>query len=198
MKRKEKRMTLSEIIKKIMGEKRYSIGKSGVTSSEYVSPVSLDNYIKQPIPSPSATPTPTLSPKKTPVKIGSKQRNAETDAFLENVALPITRQYGIPDPIVAGQFAAEGRLGGLGANRNNFFNLGAYDKNVSNAFRYKTPEEGVKGFAKLLTTDPRYASYFKPGRDPLEILNDYASTYASNPKYVQLITGTPEWKKYYK
>ena len=154
-----------------------------------------DGTYRRPEDQPKPTNAPTPSP--TPPQSRAKVRTGESDAFIEDVILPITRQYGIPDAIAAGQFAAEGRLGGLGASRNNYFNLGAYDHNLDNTFRYETPQDGVEAFARLLTEDKRYSPYFKEGRDALETLQDYASTYASNPKYVDLITGTPEWRNYY-
>lgn len=133
--------------------------------------------------------------------------------FIPQVILPITRKYGIPDPVAAAQFAIEGRGKGLGASRNNFFNLGAIDTNPGNAYSYKTPQEGVEAYAKFLTA-PTWANgrqniaprFFN---DPLSTIKQieeqgYAgdkNTYKQRAKnnfdrYWKFAISTPEWKTY--
>jgi len=130
----------------------------------------------------------------------------EVSGFLENIAFPITRKYGIPDAIVAGMYAAEGRGSGLGAERNNFFNINAIDENPNLANYYDSPEEGVEAFAKLISE--RFADALKTGNveDILYAIEqgNYAgdpSTYSQRANngfysYSDFIKSTPEYRGY--
>lgn len=172
-----------------------------------------------PTPTPTATPTPTPTPQ---VKGASTMRfkngkpaSTQQDVmqFIETTVLPITREYGIPDAVAAGQFAAEGRLQGLGASRNNFFNLGAYDSNVDNAFDYKTPEDGVRAYADLIAR--KYPGVIGE-KDPVKAIQAVEKQgYAGDPKtwrqrkkeqdgvetpyrsYSDFVMNNPEWRQYY-
>lgn len=130
----------------------------------------------------------------------------EVKSFLETTVLPITRKYGIPDAVAAGMYAAEGRGKGLGARRNNFFNINAIDENPNAANAYETPEAGVEAFAKLLSE--KYAEALKQGSVD-EILNAIeGGNYAGNPQtyaeranngfssYAEFIRSTPEYRFY--
>lgn len=87
---------------------------------------------------------------------GNKYIVPEVEDFLTLKAFPITRQYGIPDAVVAGQFAREGRFNGVGAQLNNFFNIGFTDSlansgNYGAVPRYASPEQGIEAYAKFIT-----------------------------------------------
>jgi flagellum-specific peptidoglycan hydrolase FlgJ len=162
------------------------------------------------MPTPTAMPTPTMTP---PAFPNTTQYSDESQRFLEDVILPITRQYGIPDAVAAGQFGAEGRLGGKYAGRNNYFNIHAYDSNSDSAYSYDTPEAGIEAYARLLSEDPKNLGYDDAIKlsDALQAMiaiqnAGYAgdpATYTQRaknnyPSYSAFIQDTPEWKKYYK
>jgi hypothetical protein len=147
--------------------------------------------------------------------------------FLENTAFPVTRRYGIPDPITAGVFAAEGRLSGLGASRNNFYNINAHDSNPDRAFGYETPEDGVEAFAKFITGQfehypseehrQRFLNAFQQNQnDPVAMIEAIGQAgYAGNPStwvqrkieqdgvrpnvnsWAEFVRANPEWRYTY-
>ena len=171
----------------------------------------LPQGVKEKLPIiPRSTPTPTQAPVPT-IVFGSTKRNQETDNFLRNRVLPITRRYDLPDAVVAGMYAAEGRTGGLGASRNNYFNIGAFDSNLNNTHRYNTPEEGIEAYAKLLSGkyelgergsgkfDQRYLPAYELRKDPVSMLRKIKELgYASREDYPEFIMSTPEWQENYK
>lgn len=127
-----------------------------------------------------------------------------------SMAQPIAEQYGIPMAVLMGQFAAEGRWKGLGANRNNFFNINAVDENPNQASQYETPQAGIEAYAKLLA-DPtfRYAPAMQLRNDPVAMLKAIEQAgYAGDPttydrrspngyaSYSDFVMNTPEWKYY--
>lgn len=127
----------------------------------------------------------------------------------EALVKPIAQKYGIPMAVIMGQYAAEGRDKGTGASRNNFFNIGGFDGQEANMPSYKTPQEGIDAYAKLLATDPRYAKAYALRGNPAAMIKaiqdaGYAgdpTTYsqrASNsyPTYSSFVMDTPEYKKY--
>jgi len=141
--------------------------------------------------------------------MGSNARNQDTDRFILETILPITRQYGIPDAVAAGMFAGEGRLGGLGAARNNFYNINAIDSDPNQAFDYETPGEGIEAYAKLLSGkyelgqkgsgrfDTTYLPAYTLRNDPMAMLKMIQELgYASRPDYSDFIMSTPEYNYY--
>lgn len=166
---------------------------------------------KRPTVSPSPSPIPQSNQNaaaifRTSKNIGNAGRPGTAD-FLESVVFPVTRQAGIPDAVAAGQFAAEGRMSGLGADRNNFFNLGAFDSNPNNAYSYQNPQAGVQAYADLLTGD-RFAPALQ-NEDPVAVLRAIQQLgYAGDPRtygrrsdsgyssYADFIMNTPEWRYY--
>jgi hypothetical protein len=125
------------------------------------------------------------------------------------IADPIFQKYGIPPAVGYGQFGAEGRLKGLGASRNNPYNLGAYDSSIGSAFSYPSLEKGVEAYAKLLSGkyelghigsgrfDKRYIPAYEVRNDPRAMIEAIARIgYASNPNYAKLIFNTPEFQYY--
>lgn len=160
-----------------------------------------------PTPSPTPTPTPTPTPKPTPIPVIGVN-SPETDEFLNTVALPITRKYGIPDAVAAGQFAGEGRLAGLGASRNNYYNIAAYDNDLDSTVKYETPEKGIEAYAKLLSgnfkkangeMDTRYLPAYELRADPVKMLQEiFKAGYATRPDYPEHVMNTPEWRNNYK
>lgn len=106
-------------------------------------------------------PTTTPYPSPTPIPgMGSGSMNADTNRFIETVILPMAQRYNVNPGIVTGQFANEGRLNGVGANRNNFYNIGVTDSMVAEAQRtgdwskvpqYSSPEAGVERYLQFIS-----------------------------------------------
>ena len=116
-------------------------------------------------------------------------------SFLTNKVLPITRKWNIPDAVAAGQFAGEGRLEGLGAALNNFYNYMAYDGREQSMPSFPTPEAGVEAYARLISSDPRYQEAMKHTNNPVKMLQlIHKAGYASRPDYTDFIMSTPEWQ----
>lgn len=195
-------------------------------------------YFQNPNPSPTPTPSPEL--RKSSVLAAETQRQAITPTptmippksnpnarldpnvqqFIENTIFPVTRKYEIPDPVAAGMFAAEGRLSGLGANRNNFYNIGAFDSNPNQATYFETPEQGIEAYAKFMKGEGNYASpkhkesftnAYNNRKNVVEMLRGIQEAgYAGDPKtykqraknnfnsYMEFIMATPEFQKYFK
>jgi len=111
--------------------------------------------------------------------------------FINKTVLPITRKYGIPDAVAAGQFAAEGRLNGLGASRNNFFNINAVDSNPNAAFSFATPKQGIDAYARYLTgqlTDANGNPAY-PSQQHQQLLQNAFNKYKNNPvSYIQALS----------
>lgn len=135
----------------------------------------------------------------------------------EKTALPILNQYGIPPSVAFGMRDAEG--GKIGAN--NVFNINAVDSNPDAATNFATPEEGVRAFAQLLTTNPRYSQAYQDRGDIRKMIEDIQNAgFAGDPStwrqrsiqqarqmgkqgagelyknYAQFVQNTPGWQKY--
>lgn len=146
-----------------------------------------------------------------PSPIKPKNRKLSSIDEFKNIALPIFKRYEIPPSVGMGQFAAEGRLGGLGASRNNFYNISAYSSNPNAAQSYNTPEEGVEAYAKLLSGkyeldhigsgkfDTRYLPAYQLRKDPKAMIRKiHQLGYASRPDYAEFVMSTPEWQEFIK
>lgn len=168
-------------------------------SDKPASSATMRNIYATPTPTAMPTPTPYPTPRDVPV-------DPEVEKFLTSTVFPITRKYEIPDAVAAGQFAGEGRLKGLGASRNNYYNIGAFDSNVNNAYGYESPEQGVEAYAKLLSgkyqrssgdMDERYLPAWELRATPSAMMKKIKELgYASRPDYDTFIMSTPEWKRY--
>lgn len=168
----------------------------------------------------SPTPSPTMADNSSPTYISTADVDPEIDEFLNTRIFPITRKYEIPDAVAASQFAAEGRLEGLGASRNNYFNIAAFDNDLGRTQIFKTPEEGVEQYARHIAGQGSYPSEehkrkfqkaYDLRHDPQKMLKEietagYAgdpATYAERaknnfPSYSSFAMTTPEWNKYTK
>jgi hypothetical protein len=113
------------------------------------------------------------------------------------IAAPIFDKYYLPLPVGMGQYAAEGRNKGLGASRNNFYNIAAYDGKEKGMPSYKTPQEGIEAYAKLITREKRYANAMKHKGNPSRMIDEiHRAGYASRPDYASFVRSTPEYLKY--
>lgn len=177
-------------------------------------PVNYSSGIKMPSPTNAPNPTPSPGMKFSsgePAVLGQGTAGVDPKVqnFLEKKVFPVVEKYGIPKAVAAGMFGAEGRLEGLGAERNNYYNIAAYDGNEDSAFRYKKPEDGVKAWAELITSDPRYKKAYELRHDPDAMLREIQNAgYAGDPKtyqkrakngypsYESFTKDTPEYKYY--
>ena len=138
----------------------------------------------------------------------------------QTMATPIFDKYKIPYAVGMGMYAGEGRGQGLGASRNNFYNIGAWDSNPGNASTFETPEAGIEAYAKFISGQfDRYASpehqqkfaeAYNLREDPVAYLKAIQNAgYAGDPNtyaeratndyssYADFIMATPEWKSNY-
>jgi flagellum-specific peptidoglycan hydrolase FlgJ len=136
----------------------------------------------------------------------------ESDKYLNEIVFPITRKYGIPDAVAAGQFAGESRGQSKYAQApyNNPYNINAVDSNPDLAHQYPTPQAGVDAYGKLISTKYKDALKQPTIVDILRYIEQggYAgdpNTYqqrsseqggAGYPSYSQFLMDTPEFKKY--
>ena len=113
-------------------------------------------------------------------------------------ATQIAYEYGIPPEVMISQMALEsGRGTSNRAKQNQLFGVGVYNDN-SAGHRYSTPEESMRGYAKLLTTDPRYAKALQVKDDPTAFIRAVkAAGYAADPDYVRKIMSMPEFRANY-
>lgn len=178
-----------------------------------ISPVSGKNFsqnLTQQLPKSTLlpSPTPSPSPKIVPSPTTSGGMLKSIDDFVK-IAMPIFHEYGIPPAVGFGQFAAEGRLKGMGAARNNFYNIQAFDSNPNAASHFPTPEEGVRAYAKLISGqyelgqkgsgkfDTRYKDAYALRSDPRKMIQAIQKAgYASRPDYAAFVMSTPEFQKY--
>lgn len=207
----------------LMAQNLSSAVRQGVTGPEKAASILNTEFpLSRQVP-PSATPTITPTPYPTPVP-GIKV-NPQVEDFLTKTVLPITRKYGLPDAVVAGQYAAEGRGEGLGARRNNFFNLAAVDSNPNNAFTFDTPEQGIDAYAKYVSGQlansegvyqypsdehrQKILNAYAEKKDPLKFIKGLTSAgYAGDPatypqrtdsgyqSYDSFVSNTPEYKRF--
>ncbi len=116
--------------------------------------------------------------------------------FLETQLLPRTRKYGIPDALVAGQWAIES---GRATNRadNNYFGLGP-------GLKFATLDEAVKVYyVSLKHILARKGYNLDTISDPYQILQDlqqgdyrYEGHSPKPLEYVQLVSSVPEYVYY--
>lgn len=182
------------------------------------------------IPQPTPTPTrPPVNASVTPedqqlLSTGNRNVDPNVENFLVNIVFPITRKYGIPDAVAAGQFAREGRFRGVGANLNNFFNIGFTDTlansgNYGAVPRYASPEAGIEAYARFITgqADPSIYANGEDGSRSGKIgrlqLEQIASEYANDPigylraigpmyssqghEYAPNVMNTPEFRRFF-
>lgn len=100
--------------------------------------------------SPAITPAPQVKGTST-WTIGNTMRTPESDRFVKEVIEPIAKEYNVPMRVAGGMFGVEGRMGGVGAERNNFYNINAVDSDPTKAFVFDTPEDGVRAYMDFIT-----------------------------------------------
>jgi hypothetical protein len=174
---------------------------------------------------PISYPKPTITPYPSPTPIpglGIPNKTEESDIFLDTVVIPMAERYGVHPAIAAGQFALEGRLAGIGAKRNNFFNIGNSDSKVAEALKtgdysklpkYDSPEAGTERYMDFITGNAEDSMYSngieqkkmfkrnwqKNRNNPELFLKNIGGIYASTgDEYYKSTMNTPEYKKYSK
>lgn len=152
-----------------------------------------------------------------PEEIKREPTQIRTSKEFEEKALPIFEKYDFPKAIGFGQYAGEGRVedGGLGAQRNNFYNLNAVDSNPDQANSFTTPEEGIEAYVRFVTgqaSDSFYANGVEQKEFLRQAFENYQETgdveqylrdiqdsgYASRKDYPEFVMSTPEWRNWLK
>lgn len=111
--------------------------------------------------------------------------------YLEDNILPQTRQAGIPDALVAGQWAEEG---GRNINPAGFNWWGA---GGTNPISYPSMESSTRNYIQTIRENSGLSNF--AGRSPEEILELIQYIYEqSQPEgvYRKNVTNTPEWRFY--
>ncbi len=175
--------------------------------SPTIAPVTRPTLRPQPTPTPTLAPTPFPTPNyKTSVTRASNWGD------IMHQTEQVAKEYDLPVSVVLGQLAAEsGRGTHKYSSRNNFFNINANDANPDAAFSYKTPAEGIRAYADLITKSPRYSRAYAARSNPDEYLRLLTEAgYAGDPKtykkraqngfkrYDQFVKSTPEYQYYRK
>lgn len=154
------------------------------------------------------------------VKTAVKPVEPPIDNDMERIIKTTASKYGIPTAVAYGMYAAEGRDKGLGAKRNNYYNIAAFDENPDAAYAYPTPQAGVEAAMKFISGKANnYASpevqkkfqaaYKLYAKDPVKYIKAIEQAgYAGDPttygqratngytSYADFIMDTPEFKKY--
>ena len=137
-----------------------------------------------------------IDPKATPTPTPAQKRSLKPSEFLEANILPITREYGIPDALVASQYALEG--GRVTSNpQNNFFGL---MRNGQLIF-YPSIEANVRDYALTIKNILKAKNYFLPmNKDEIILALQsgdkprYEGHNADPLAYVYTIKSLPEWE----
>lgn len=123
----------------------------------------------------------------------SSVQSAFVDKY-HNIAAKLGQQYHIPWEAVMAQGILEsgGGLSNFARERNNFFGIGAFDSNPNNAFSYKSPEEGWKGYFENIKNTPTYRNHGvfqgETVTNPYKYLAAIkAAGYATAPNYLTAI-----------
>jgi len=152
-------------------------------------PIQKSNF-QEYIPTPTSTPTPTPTP--TPVSQG-----LDFNSLMEIMAQKAQAQ-GFNQAVPVSQMAAESERGKSrrAIEDKNMFGLAVYN-NDSPGLKFKTPEESMDYYLNLVATDPRYAEAYQQRMDPNAYLDALLRIpYATDPNYKNMITNTPEYRKY--
>lgn len=111
-----------------------------------------------------------------------------------DIAVELSIKYGIPWEAVMAQGILESASGtsNFAVNRNNFFGIGAFDRNPDNAFRYDTPELGWRRYYENIRITDTYRNHgvFSGDTvtDPYEYLAAIkAAGYATAENYVESV-----------
>lgn len=164
---------------------------------------------KSPTPSPTIAPTatpttmPTPTPTQTPSVGAPKSVQGVDQSFvdiLNNKILPITRQYDIPDAVVAAQAGAESGHGKSDIHRdyNNYFSL----KFGGKMHHYENIENGVRDYA--LTIKNMVPNLEQLKNNPLAVMQamqghktgNFEGDNTNPMQYVYDVSHTPEWQAY--
>lgn len=113
-------------------------------------------------------------------------------------AAQIAYEYGIPPEVMISQMALESGHGtSPRSKRNQLFGVGVYNDN-SPGYQYNSPEASMRGYAELISKDPRYAQAYAQRNDPAAMIREIKKAgYAADPNYVYKITNMPEFRAKY-
>lgn len=123
--------------------------------------------------------------------------------ILNNQILPVTRQYGIPDAVVAAQAAQESGYGTSPAatQQNNYFGLMHFDPQSGqrSIHSFQSPQEAAKFYAQTVSS----LAGDMTGKSPLEVMqalqggkSRYEGDNQNPMQYVYDVSHNPAWQAY--
>lgn len=110
--------------------------------------------------------------------------------------LPVTRQYGIPDALVAGQAAQESGYMQHPAGQNNFFGMRGHSTPWAN---FQTPQEGATYYAQTITSLVPNIANLSPEQALVALQSGRQRYEGNNPNpmtYVNDIRQNPAWQAF--
>lgn len=145
---------------------------------------------------PSVTPTPQI-----PTSIPGIAPDVSNNmlSLLNNHIFPVTRKYGIPDALVAGQFAQESGFGTKPTKTNNYFGLKSHHGGFA---QFDTPEAGAEYYAQTVTNNVPNFDQLK--NDPQALLKaiqsqgtkNYEGDNGNPMQYVSDVSKNPAWQAF--
>lgn len=124
------------------------------------------------------------------------EQSADWQDF-QNAARQLAPIYDFPVKVIIAQAALESGRGTsrFARERNNYFGIGAYDRDPNLAFTYSNLQQGIVEYMHLIKTryPEAYAARSNPDR-MIELIR--ANGYATDEAYVQKIKSLPEWRNY--
>lgn len=115
----------------------------------------------------------------------------------QSIAKTIAEEEDYPYAVLIGQAALETGRGRshFAMTRFNYFGIAAYDSNPNAAHSYSSVEEGIRAYISLIKTAPRYQRAWSQKHNPVAMVKAIkAAGYASDPLYVEKVTGMPEFQ----
>lgn len=197
-KKKKQDKETEDYFKVIEARRALELGqiKNDPRNNDYTYKGVLGAQSPSPTPSPTMAPTSTSTPTPTQGIIPTSYPNQQ---YVEQTILPLTRKEGLPDELVAGQWAGEGRF--VNPENNNLFNLMYGGK----LHKYQNIPNNIADYALTIKNIVKGKGKDINKMDALEILktlqegNTRFEGHNKDPKqYVDLITSTPEYKNYVK
>lgn len=107
--------------------------------------------------------------------------------------------YGIHPAVILSQMGAESRRGtsNPALTRSNYFGYQAYDDSPEKSRKFNNYFDSINAYGRLITQDPKYAKAMEVRHDPYAMIRAIKDAgYATDPKYVNMITNTREWKAF--
>lgn len=166
-----------------------------------LSPLNIPHPTAQPtMASPTVTPTPPLpTPQGAVTQVPGlpAQVSQNFTTMLNQHILPVTRQYGIPDALVAGQAAQESGYMQKPAGQYNFFGLKAHS--YPGFANFQTPEEAARYYAQTIQALVPNIGQMNAQQGLMALQSGRQRYEGDNPNpmmYVQSVSANPAFQVY--